>query len=350
MGSLVITLRVRNNVCSTDFLYSMLYASPHISSRSMLWDYLYLFALSVEGPWLLVGDVNSILDASKRVGGSMVVRRDWNKRVYGNIFKHKKKLTAELKCVQRVLELRSSDRLCRKELELRQEIDELYWDMVGLSVWSMVLQVLEWPNIADNIAISQEAIHCLKKFKGKMFGMALKIYLEKAYERVWWKPLRLSRSRLALTHLFFADDLFLFGEADRGQAYLINDILNFFFHFLGQKVNKRDLEWVQLRRWLPRSILTYIAAMIPPSSSSVPDQLIWKWRASDKFSSKETFKNLYQVDSIGLSIQWNMKLELELECKNGLLVETILAGGVADSRMMELRLLVICLFVVGKFV
>ncbi|XP_016755219.1 uncharacterized protein [Gossypium hirsutum] len=85
------------------------------------------------------------------------------------------------------------------------------------------------PNIADNIAISQEAIHCLKKFKGKMFGMALKIYLEKAYERVWWdfledtlievgwKPLRLSRSRLALTHLFFADDLFLFGEADRGR-------------------------------------------------------------------------------------------------------------------------------------
>lgn len=60
-------------------------------------------------------------------------------------------------------------------------------------------------------------------------------------------------------------------------------------------------DWVRLRRWLLCSILNYITAMISPSPSSVSNQLIWKWRVSDKFSSKEMFKNLYQDISIGSS-------------------------------------------------
>ncbi|XP_012481099.1 uncharacterized protein LOC105795995 [Gossypium raimondii] len=70
--------------------------------------------------------------------------------------------------------------------------------------------------------------------------------------------------------------------------------------------NAGDWDWVRLRRWLPHWILTYIATMIISSSLSVLDQFIWKWKASDKFSSKETFKNLYQVDSTDSSIQWNL--------------------------------------------
>ncbi|KAH1031882.1 hypothetical protein J1N35_044056 [Gossypium stocksii] len=98
-----------------------------------------------------------------------------------------------------------------------------------------------------------------RTFKVKRFGMAIKIDLEKAYDRIWWdflednlmeaglpyflarfiihyvscfslqvlrnesieqwrwKPFRLSKIGSILTHLFFANDLFLFGEADRGK-------------------------------------------------------------------------------------------------------------------------------------
>ncbi|KAK5825353.1 hypothetical protein PVK06_020177 [Gossypium arboreum] len=42
----------------------------------------------------------------------------------------------------------------------------------------------------------------------------------------------------------------------------------------------------------------------------------------------------------GLHLAWDKGfLKLELECDNGLLVETILAEGATDSRMTELRLL-----------
>ncbi|MBA0631017.1 hypothetical protein Godav_003056 [Gossypium davidsonii] len=41
----------------------------------------------------------------------------------------------------------------------------------------------------------------------------------------------------------------------------------------------------------------------------------------------------------GLCLVWDKWFQkLELECDNGLLVETILAGGDVDSRMTELRL------------
>lgn len=40
----------------------------------------------------------------------------------------------------------------------------------------------------------------------------------------------------------------------------------------------------------------------------------------------------------GLHLTWDKEFrKLELECDNGLLVETILAGGAADSRRTELR-------------
>lgn len=39
-------------------------------------------------------------------------------------------------------------------------------------------------NIIDNIIITQEAIHSMKSFKGRKYGMILKINLEKAYNKI----------------------------------------------------------------------------------------------------------------------------------------------------------------------
>lgn len=40
--------------------------------------------------------------------------------------------------------------------------------------------------IGDNAVIAQEIVHSLRNFKGKKWGMALKIDLEKAYDRICW--------------------------------------------------------------------------------------------------------------------------------------------------------------------
>lgn len=52
------------------------------------------------------------------------------------------------------------------------------------------------------------------------------------------KPLCSYRNGPALTHIFFVDDLFLFGEADNEQACLMNDILDTFCMCSGKIVNK----------------------------------------------------------------------------------------------------------------
>ncbi|KAA3485236.1 reverse transcriptase [Gossypium australe] len=51
--------------------------------------------------------------------------QDWNKTVYGNIFQRKRQLISELKRVQCIMELRYSQCLHNRELELRLEVEEI---------------------------------------------------------------------------------------------------------------------------------------------------------------------------------------------------------------------------------
>ena len=52
-----------------------------------------------------------------------------------------------------------------------------------------------------------------------------------------WKPITLSRGGPPLSHIFFADDLILFGEASVSQFNVMVNCLNSFCSFSGQKVN-----------------------------------------------------------------------------------------------------------------
>ena len=53
-----------------------------------------------------------------------------------------------------------------------------------------------------------------------------------------WKPIRLAKNGIPLTHLFFADDLRLFAEASLNQAYNIDAVLETYCHSSEAKVNK----------------------------------------------------------------------------------------------------------------
>ena len=167
----------------------------------------------------------------------------------------------------------------------------------------------------DNMIITQEILHSMERKKGRTGVMALKIDLEKAFDRLeWsfvrevlvhfnfppnlialimdcisssivsilfnggkldlftpsrgirqgdpispyifilclkylgllihdkitlkaWKAVKASRTSPAFSHLFFADDLILFGQATLSTAHAIDDVLSHFCHLSGQKVS-----------------------------------------------------------------------------------------------------------------
>lgn len=83
----VITFKVRDNSRVFKFLCSAVYASPHEILRRGLWEFLTSLASCIEGPWVLAGDFNSILEDSERIGGFTLVHGGC--RLYQNfIFDH----------------------------------------------------------------------------------------------------------------------------------------------------------------------------------------------------------------------------------------------------------------------
>lgn len=58
-----------------------------------------------------------------------------------------------------------------------------------------------------------------------------------------WKGIRLSRNKLMLSHLFFADDMVLFSEASSDQVDVINQCLSLFFRCSGPKVSKEKSQF-----------------------------------------------------------------------------------------------------------
>lgn len=62
--------------------------------------------------------------------------------------------------------------------------------------------------------------------------------ISKSVSSLAWKPIRLSRQGPSVSHIFFADDLLLFGEASFSQAHLMEHVLAVFCGMSGQRVNR----------------------------------------------------------------------------------------------------------------
>lgn len=73
-----------------------------------------------------------------------------------------------------------------------------------------------------------------------LFVLCMEVLSHRILEKVEskeWKSIKLSHRGPTLSHVFFVDDLFLFGEAFKSQAHLIELVLHDFYGISGQKVN-----------------------------------------------------------------------------------------------------------------
>ncbi|KAK8585316.1 hypothetical protein V6N13_076190 [Hibiscus sabdariffa] len=66
------------------YMLSLVYASPSVSRRKVLWPHLRSLAASVNCPWVLMGDFNATIAASERKGGAGSVRasRDFQSFIF----------------------------------------------------------------------------------------------------------------------------------------------------------------------------------------------------------------------------------------------------------------------------
>ncbi|XP_050240928.1 uncharacterized protein LOC126689793 [Quercus robur] len=94
----------------------------------------------------------------------------------------------------------------------------------------------------DNIIIAQEIIHGLGKKKGRTSYMALKIDLEKSYDKLEWSFIRDMLIRVNLPMdiigLIMSYDLILFAKADWVNSAAIRDVLDTFCSISGQTVSE----------------------------------------------------------------------------------------------------------------
>lgn len=57
-------------------------------------------------------------------------------------------------------------------------------------------------------------------------------------DKGFWKPIKLGRNGFQISHLMFADDIILFGEASSENALAVKNILSLFCDLSGQSVSK----------------------------------------------------------------------------------------------------------------
>ncbi|KAH9788525.1 reverse transcriptase domain-containing protein [Citrus sinensis] len=158
----------------------------------------------------------------------------WNREVFGNIFQRKRVLMARINEIQAALENYSSRGLMRLEAQLRKELEtvmgqeEILWWQKSRKDWIMhgdrntrffhqktivrrrrnrieaiqdssgnwlyneeeirnhAMGFVPGRHIIDNIVVAQEVVHSMRRKTGKRGLMAIKVDLEKAYDRLNW--------------------------------------------------------------------------------------------------------------------------------------------------------------------
>lgn len=91
-----------------------------------------------------------------------------------------------------------------------------------------------------------------------MYGMTWSFF---PIDKGKWSPIRLSPSRLTLSHLFFADYLVIFSKAYSRHDRILKDILENFCKVFGHKVNARKTN-IFFSKYVKVSMVDMISNML----------------------------------------------------------------------------------------
>lgn len=142
------------------------------------------------------------------------------------------------------------------KIDLEKAYDRISWEflkwvLVDFGLPSNLVSLIMWCVTTSEISLlwNGEKLDSFKPQRGLRQGDPLSPYLfvlcldklaqliEYAVANKSWKPVRLSQRGPALSHMFFADDLILFGMATSHNINVIMNCINMFCSFSGEKVN-----------------------------------------------------------------------------------------------------------------
>lgn len=140
------------------------------------------------------------------------------------------------------------------KVDLEKAYDRLEWSFIretllltGIEMWfvetimacvsSSSFQVL-WNGEATSTFLPSRGIRQGDPISPYLFTGRFSHIIQDAIGGGEWVPIRLRKNGPLLSHLFFADDLVLFGEASQSQAEVMMRCINRFCEASGQKMNK----------------------------------------------------------------------------------------------------------------
>ncbi|XP_043719471.1 uncharacterized protein LOC122667252 [Telopea speciosissima] len=109
--------------------------------------------------------------------------------------------------------------------------------------------------IVDNILLAQEIFHFFKHTK------VLSRLLSAYWDLDLFRGVRLSRSGPEISHLLFADDIFIFCRANQEDLLSIKAILDLFFDLSGQETNYAK-SWMHFSKNVPVATRSFLSSVI----------------------------------------------------------------------------------------
>ncbi|OMP07401.1 reverse transcriptase [Corchorus olitorius] len=209
-----VTISVKANNKSWDL--SVVYGSPIPGNREELWRYMKEKSDSSSRPWALGGDFNSIASSADK--------SNFNSRDVNRCRKFQEKIMFPEAVVHHLPRIKSDH--CPILLDLNGQITP----RPALRPFRFEAAWLSHKHFKDFLG------ETWNHEQGNIISKLDQIIQGKVLEHKW-KTVKASRGGHGVSHIFFADDLVLFSQANTEQVAVVKDSLDIFSRWSGQTVS-----------------------------------------------------------------------------------------------------------------